>query len=125
MREHDIPLYSLETFTPVGEFDIVGFTLQYEMSYTNILNMLELAHIPLTWKERDEVNAPFCGLRRPPAPSTPNRWRILWTCSWWADGEADSRALRTLQRPGSSAAARERKGFAGDGQHRRQLYSLA
>ena len=32
MREHDIPLYSLETFTPVGEFDIVGFTLQYEMS---------------------------------------------------------------------------------------------
>lgn len=63
MREHDIPLYSLETFTPVGEFDIVGFTLQYEMSYTNILNMLELAHIPLTWKERDEVNAPFvvCG----------------------------------------------------------------
>ena len=63
MRENDIPLYSLETFTPVKDFDLVGFTLQYEMSYTNILNMLDLAHIPLTWKERDEQNAPFvvCG----------------------------------------------------------------
>ncbi|MGI5883733.1 MAG: TIGR03960 family B12-binding radical SAM protein [Candidatus Spyradocola sp.] len=63
MREHGIPLYSLETFTPVHEFDIVGFTLQYEMSYTNVLNMMDLAGIPLTWKERDEANAPFvvCG----------------------------------------------------------------
>ena len=63
MRENDVPLFSLETFSPVRDFDLVGFTLQYEMSYTNILNMLDLAGIPLTWKERDAVDAPFvvCG----------------------------------------------------------------
>ena len=54
MRERNIPLYSLETFTPLKEFDFVGFTLQYEMSYTNILNMLDLAGIPLYAKDRTE-----------------------------------------------------------------------
>lgn len=54
MREYDIPLYSLETKTPVSEFDLVGFTLQYEMSYTNILNMLDLANIPLLSKDRTD-----------------------------------------------------------------------
>ena len=54
MREHDIPLYSLENKKAVSEFDLVGFTLQYEMSYTNILNMLDLANIPLLAKERKD-----------------------------------------------------------------------
>lgn len=54
MRENHIPLYSLETFTPLKEFDFVGFTLQYEMSYTNILNMLDLADIPLFRKDRSD-----------------------------------------------------------------------
>jgi radical SAM family uncharacterized protein len=52
MRENRIPLFSLESRSPVGEFDIVGFTLQYEMSYTNILNMLDLAGIPLRSADR-------------------------------------------------------------------------
>lgn len=47
MRANNIPLFSLETKKPLGEFDIVGFTLQYEMSYTNILNMLDLSNIPI------------------------------------------------------------------------------
>ncbi|MBO5454013.1 MAG: TIGR03960 family B12-binding radical SAM protein [Clostridia bacterium] len=55
MREYDIPLYSLETKTPVKEFDLIGFTLQYEMSYTNILNMLELAGVPLLAKDRTDT----------------------------------------------------------------------
>ena len=54
MRENEMPLYSLETFTPLKEFDFVGFTLQYEMSYTNVLNMLDLANIPLLVSERGE-----------------------------------------------------------------------
>lgn len=54
MRKRGIPLYSLETKTEVRNFDILGFTLQYEMSYTNIVNMLDLAGIPLYSKERDE-----------------------------------------------------------------------
>jgi len=43
MREHNIPLFALETHDPIREFDFIGFTLQYEMSYTNIINMLDLA----------------------------------------------------------------------------------
>ena len=58
MRDNSIPLYALETFTPLFEFDIVGFTLQYEMSYTNILNMLDLGGIPVLSKDRGE-DAPF------------------------------------------------------------------
>ena len=53
MRENDIPLFSLETKTPAADFDIIGFTLQYEMSYTNILNMLDLAGMPVERQERD------------------------------------------------------------------------
>ena len=54
MRENNIPLYSLETFTPLNEFDFVGFTLQYEMCYTNILNMLDMSGIPIYAKDRGE-----------------------------------------------------------------------
>jgi len=46
LAEKALPLCSLETFTPLSEFDIVGFSLQYEMGYTNVLAMLELANIP-------------------------------------------------------------------------------
>jgi len=49
----EIPLFSLESASPLRDFDIVGFSLQYEMSYTNVLNMLELAQIPLLASERD------------------------------------------------------------------------
>ncbi len=52
MRERKIPLYALESFQPVQAFDVVGFTLQYELSFTNILNMLDLAGIPLHSAER-------------------------------------------------------------------------
>ena len=58
MRENNIPLFSLETKTSLEEFDFVGFTLQYEMSYTNILNMLNLGNIPLLTKDRKEEH-PF------------------------------------------------------------------
>jgi radical SAM family uncharacterized protein len=54
MRENNIPLYSLETGTPLANFDFVGFTLQYEMSFTNIINMLDLAGIPIWAKDRTE-----------------------------------------------------------------------
>ncbi len=53
MREKGIPLSGLESASPLKDFDIVGFSLQYEMSYSNILNMLELAQIPLLSANRD------------------------------------------------------------------------
>ena len=54
MRQQGRELFTLETLTPVKELDILGFTLQYELSYTNILNMLELGGIPLYSSERGE-----------------------------------------------------------------------
>ena len=57
MKAAGIPLFSLESRTPVGEFDLLGITLQYEMSYTNILAALDLAGIPL--KSRDRTSGPF------------------------------------------------------------------
>ncbi|WP_425754892.1 TIGR03960 family B12-binding radical SAM protein [Ihubacter sp. rT4E-8] len=52
MRAEDVPLFTLETKTPAREMDFLGFTLQYEMSFTSILDMLELAGIPLLAAER-------------------------------------------------------------------------
>jgi len=52
MRSRKIPLWSLENFLPVSSFDIVGFTLQYELHYTAVLNMLDLAGIPVFSKDR-------------------------------------------------------------------------
>ncbi|ENK1242959.1 TIGR03960 family B12-binding radical SAM protein [Clostridium botulinum] len=54
MREENIPLYALESKDPIKDFDFIGFTLQYEMSYTNILNMLDLAGVTIRASERGE-----------------------------------------------------------------------
>ena len=54
MRERDIPLFALESQEPVRDFDFLGFTLQYEMCYTNILQVLELSKIPVYANERTE-----------------------------------------------------------------------
>ncbi|MDI6732689.1 MAG: TIGR03960 family B12-binding radical SAM protein [Planctomycetota bacterium] len=58
LRKNNIPLFTLETHTPLNQFDIVAFSLQYELSYTNVLNMLSLAGIPLLSKERSD-NTPL------------------------------------------------------------------
>jgi radical SAM superfamily enzyme YgiQ (UPF0313 family) len=52
LRRTGLPLYSLETFTPLVDFDLIGFSLQYEVCYTNILTMLDLGGIPLHSKDR-------------------------------------------------------------------------
>lgn len=56
MRENDIPLFLLESWEPVRDVDIWGITLQYELTYTNILEMLDLAGIPLNREERTEAD---------------------------------------------------------------------
>lgn len=55
MMEANIPLYALESGDPVKNFDFIGFTLQYELSYTNVLNMLKLAGIPLRSADRHDL----------------------------------------------------------------------
>lgn len=59
MRDNDIPLYTLENLEPVKNFDFIGFTLQYELSYTNVLNMLDLAKVPVWQKDRGENLSPI------------------------------------------------------------------
>ena len=61
MRRDGIPLFSLESRTPVREFDLLGITLQYEMSFTNILVALDLAGIPLRREDRHEGPFIICG----------------------------------------------------------------
>ena len=62
LRREGIPLLSMESALPVRNFDMIAFTLQYEMSYSNIVNMLELAGVPLRTAERKRED-PFvyCG----------------------------------------------------------------
>ncbi len=55
MRENNIPLYALESLDPIAEFDFIGFTLQYELSYTNVLEMLDLAGLPVKSADRKEL----------------------------------------------------------------------
>lgn len=55
MVKHNIPLYALESGDPISDFDFIGFTLQYELSFTNVLNMLKLGNIPLCSKDRMDL----------------------------------------------------------------------
>ncbi|HHH30548.1 MAG TPA: B12-binding domain-containing radical SAM protein, partial [Polyangiaceae bacterium] len=54
LRERDLPLVSLESYRPLADFDVVGFSLQYELTYTNILTMLDLGRIPLRSVDRGQ-----------------------------------------------------------------------
>lgn len=61
MRNEKLELYTLETMTSVRKMDFIGFTLQYEMSFTNILNMLDLGNVPIVAKERTEEDPIIIG----------------------------------------------------------------
>ena len=62
MRRHDLPLWALESQKPVKDFDLIAFTIGYEMSYSNILNMLNLAQVPLHSRDRKGLkNIVFAG----------------------------------------------------------------
>ena len=62
MRKHDLPLWALESQQPVKNFDMIAFTIGYEMSYSNILNMLNLSRIPLHSRDRQGLkNIVFAG----------------------------------------------------------------
>ena len=93
MRKNNIPLYSLETKSPLYEFDFIGFTLQYEMSYTNILNMLDLANIPVLSKDRKE-NHPFVIAGGPCAYNPEPLWDII---DFFVIGEGEKLTLEVLK----------------------------
>ena len=60
LRKNNVPLFALESGDYIKDFDMIGFTLQYELSYTNILNMLNLAQIPLKSSDRESLTPLIC-----------------------------------------------------------------
>ena len=127
MREEGLPLYGLETFTPLCEFDVLGFSLQYEIGYTNVLTMLDLGKIPLHSADRGpddtlviaggpggqnpELLAPFIDLfvigdGEPSLPVVCDHWRELQGLGSLAGREAGPdcrRASPGLMFPGSTS----------------------
>ena len=107
LREAGLPLYSLESFTPLCDFDVLGFSLQYEISYTNILTILDVGGVPLHAVDRTmadplvvaggpctqnpEPIAPFfdvavTGDGEPSLPAICDEWLRLRTAARRADG---------------------------------------
>ncbi len=112
LRQHSKPLYSLETFTPLSDFDVLGFTLQYEICTSNLLTMLDLGGIPIRSVDRTmehplviaggpcaqnpEPLAPFIdvfvtGDGEPSLPLVCDEWLRLKGSGFWAQ---DSRSER-------------------------------
>ncbi|GAB4376732.1 MAG: TIGR03960 family B12-binding radical SAM protein [Calditrichia bacterium] len=85
LRQKKIPLFSLESRTPLREFDWIGFTLQYELTYSNIVNMLDLAGIPLYARERNETFPLIIG--GGPAASNPEPVADFFDAILIGDGE--------------------------------------
>ena len=85
LRENKLPLVSLETQTPLSEFDVVGFSLQYELEYTNILAMLDLGGIPLRSKDRSEEHPLIIG--GGPCAFSPEPVADFFDCFLIGDGE--------------------------------------
>ena len=92
LKSRNMPLFSQETHTPVRAFDAVGFSLQYEMSYTNLLCMLDLAGIPLLSSERGDGPIVVAG-----GPCTVNPMPLVKTVDVFSigDGEEAINALAT------------------------------
>lgn len=85
LRENNLPLFSLESKSALATFDIIGFSLLYELNYTNVLNMLDLGGIPLRWKTRDE-NHPII-LAGGPAVCNPEPMAEFFDAMVFGDGE--------------------------------------
>lgn len=86
LKKEDKPLFAIESGDELKKFDILGFTLQYEMSYTNILAMLDLAKIPLRSKDRDETFPIICA--GGPCATNPEPMADFIDFFYIGDGEA-------------------------------------
>ncbi|BAQ66711.1 TIGR03960 family B12-binding radical SAM protein [Geminocystis sp. NIES-3709] len=87
MRETNTPLFALETKRDVKEYDILGFSLSYELGATNILEMLSLAHIALTWQERKDTDYPLIFAGGQTATSNPEPYADFFDFVALGDGE--------------------------------------
>ncbi len=87
LRSTNTPLFALESKRSLQEFDILGFSLSYELGATNILEMLSLANIPLTWQERDAGDYPLIFAGGQTATSNPEPYADFFDFIALGDGE--------------------------------------
>jgi len=87
LRDTNTPLFALESKRSLQDFDILGFSLSYELGATNILEMLSLAQIPLTWKERDTGDYPLIFAGGQTATSNPEPYADFFDFIALGDGE--------------------------------------
>jgi radical SAM family uncharacterized protein/radical SAM-linked protein len=85
LRQHRLPLPSMESRRPLGHFDIIGFSLLYELNFTNVLNMIDLGQIPIRWKDRDSVH-PFI-IAGGPSVCNPEPMADFFDAMVFGDGE--------------------------------------
>ena len=94
MKEQGVPLYSLETFTPAKEFDCIGITLQYEMTFTNVLQLLDLAGLEFFASKRKEEDPVILG--GGPSALNPEPLADFFDLFVAGDGEESIAALAAL-----------------------------
>ncbi len=90
LRHHDLPLFAVESRRSLRDFDIIGFSLAYELGGTNVLDMLNMAGIPLTWAERNGLAMDDCPLifaGGPTATSNPEPFSDFFDFFVFGDGE--------------------------------------
>lgn len=87
LRATNTSLFALESRRPLTDFDVVGFSLSYELGATNILEMLDLAQIPLTWRERNQGNYPLIFAGGQTATSNPEPYADFFDFYALGDGE--------------------------------------
>ncbi|MFM7440847.1 MAG: B12-binding domain-containing radical SAM protein, partial [Snowella sp.] len=87
LRETQTPLFALESRKSLLEFDILGFSLSYELGATNILEMLDLAQIPFIWQEREQGNYPLIFAGGQTATSNPEPYADFFDFIALGDGE--------------------------------------
>ncbi len=103
LRSTNTPLFALESKRPLLDFDILGFSLSYELGATNILEMLSLAKIPLTWKERDAGAYPLIFAGGQTATSNPEPYADFFDFIALGDGEELLPEIGLIIREGKAA----------------------
>jgi radical SAM family uncharacterized protein/radical SAM-linked protein len=103
LRSTNTPLFALESKRSLQDFDILGFSLSYELGATNILEMLSLANIPLTWQERDKGDYPLIFAGGQTATSNPEPYADFFDFIALGDGEELLPEIGLVIREGKAA----------------------
>jgi radical SAM family uncharacterized protein/radical SAM-linked protein len=105
MREREIPLFTVESFAPVADFDVVGFSLQSELNYSNVPNMLDLAGIPVWQRDRGDADAIVLG----GGPCTANPEPVADFFDAFLIGDAEEALPRVLHVVGEGRRAKSER----------------